>query len=270
MEARGENRPCENCGNVFLSVPRPGRLGGRSRFCSKDCANSRRSALAEWRKPMKTCNVCHAEKEQDKFLERRLTCNDCLGAAAHARRVAAGEPRPCDQCGALFLAAKSHRGLNQYCGRECANAAMLVKVERPCMNCGKIVLRACAAARAFCCQKCRDAHSIGAGHPSWKGGVLAGGAISVYVGRRHGFSTTTWTVHRVVASKVIGRQLTHSEHIIHIDGNKGNNSPGNLFLCESKSEWRRRVIGVTLPWPTTSNLEQIRAAETRKAAPHEA
>ena len=84
LEARGENRPCENCGNVFLSVPRPGRLGGRSRFCSKDCANSRRSALAEWRKPMKTCNVCHAEKEQDKFLERRLTCNDCLGAAAIA------------------------------------------------------------------------------------------------------------------------------------------------------------------------------------------
>lgn len=260
---RSMMQPCAYCGAEFLSAPRKGRLGGRSRFCSAKCANeSRTAAAAALRLVSKTCNVCQKEKPPSEYPpDGRLTCKKCLSAAAYARRLASGEPRPCDQCGAIFQSAKSHAGISRFCSKLCASAALIRKTERPCMHCGKPVLRAADADRVYCDLACRDAHSIGPNNPTWRGGVLRDGSISVYVGKRKGFKSKSSTMHRVVASKIIGRQLTRQENIIHIDGNNGNNQPSNIFLCESKSECMRRIRGITLPFPTSSNLEQVRAAE---------
>lgn len=37
--------------------------------------------------------------------------------------------------------------------------------------------------------------------------------------------------HRLVASQVLGREIDSSEHVHHIDGDKLNNTPDNLFVC---------------------------------------
>jgi hypothetical protein len=69
-------------------------------------------------------------------------------------------------------------------------------------------------------------------------------------------------VHRLVVEKVIGRRLKSDEIVIPIDGDKANVLPDNLFICFSKSEFKRRDVG-SLPWPTMSNLEEVRNTETQ-------
>lgn len=38
--------------------------------------------------------------------------------------------------------------------------------------------------------------------------------------------------HRVTAEDALGRWLKHSEQVHHIDGDKENNSPSNLLVCD--------------------------------------
>ena len=44
---------------------------------------------------------------------------------------------------------------------------------------------------------------------------------------------TRYYVHRVVAENMIGRPLKEYEHIHHIDMNKKNNNPSNLWVCSA-------------------------------------
>lgn len=262
LKARGKALPCEHCGSTFLSIPRKGRAGERSRFCSPDCANKHRGDLAAWRRPMKACAKCLQEKNANDFRAKRLVCKKCQVVEQLERAYKSGETAACGNCGALFSAAKFSYGLAKYCSRTCADAGLVRKDEVPCENCGKVVLRAASGySRVFCSIRCRDVCTVGAGNTKWKGGIRSNGHVIVHVGKRSGFVATNWAAHRVIASKVIGRQLTRSEHVIHIDNDLSNNHPRNLFVCESKSEWRRRFIGTSLPWPKHSNLEQLRLSE---------
>lgn len=256
---------CEHCDKELKPVSRPGSVTGKSRFCSALCANQSRSALAAWKSPIKKCNSCGNEKPQSAFRERRLVCKSCTSTQKSTRLLEIGEPAICGHCGCTFQSKKDHRGLRMYCNRQCANAAMVVREDRPCLNCGKIVRRAKDSDRAYCSIDCRSAHSVGQNNPLWRGGIRPDRPPAVYVGKRPGYTNVQCGLHRVVASRVLGRQLTRHEHVIHIDGNKNNNAPGNLFVCESKSEWRRRILGVTLPYPKESNLVQLKIADSHGA-----
>lgn len=55
----------------------------------------------------------------------------------------------------------------------------------------------------------------------------------IYIdGKRH------W-LHRVNAEKKLGRSLLPSEPVHHVDGNKLNNNPENLYICSDKQEHGR-------------------------------
>ena len=60
------------------------------------------------------------------------------------------------------------------------------------------------------------------------------GTDSEKYGRKDGYVL----VHRKVAQDTIGRSLSPKEVVHHIDGNKLNNDPTNLLVCNSMSEHR--------------------------------
>jgi hypothetical protein len=257
--------PCMFCGANFKSLSRADRAAGRGKFCSRACAAASLSAAANWRRPVKTCVACGVEKDSDHFRPRRLRCRSCDASAQSARTLANGSEADCEQCGTLFLARKGSGGFTRFCSRECINESQIKKIDRPCMNCGAAALRSQDAARVFCCLKCRTEYSVGSRNPCWKGGELPDGTLMVHVGRRKGYSSTLWAAHRVIASAAIGRTLKRSEVVIHIDNDKKNNKPENLYVCESIGEFRRRFLGVSMPWPDSSNLGQLKSLSNRRA-----
>lgn len=262
LEARGSVYACMQCAASFLSVPRPGRPGGRTRFCGPACASRHRSDNATSKSHLKRkCKQCGIEKEAGLFPLRRLVCTACVRLTVIARQAKSGEEKECEKCGVLFSSLNTYRGFRRFCSRECANSAMETKTNKPCLNCGSLVRRKKELERVYCSEACRNKHSIGPNNPTWKGGVIKEtGVLTVHVGPRAGYASKSWAVHRCVASNEIGRQLTKAEYVIHLDNNKQNNKPDNLFVCESHSEYMRRLRGVTMSWPTESNLTQLRNA----------
>lgn len=80
----------------------------------------------------------------------------------------------------------------------------------------------------------------GEGHPSWNGGryISSDGYVMVRVGTR----TRGWRGYRkehlIVMEKKLGRKLKKGETVHHLDGDKQNNDPGNLVLCQSHADHR--------------------------------
>jgi hypothetical protein len=68
-----------------------------------------------------------------------------------------------------------------------------------------------------------------------KMGYLVAGPEHNYVDKNGG--TQKKLLHRVVAEEKLGRKLSSKEIVHHVDLNKDNNAPENLFVC-SRSEHR--------------------------------
>ena len=90
-------------------------------------------------------------------------------------------------------------------------------------------------------------NDAGAGNPNWKGGrTLQSGYVLVRMpfhpqSRSNGY----YPEHRLVMEKMIGRYLEKEEVVHHIDGNKENNSPGNLVITthhlHGKEHWKDKI-----------------------------
>lgn len=223
---------------------------------------SRGIQAAKAARTAKTCNRCSKEKPLASFRPRKMVCRDCAnGPLRQERELAKGEERECGYCESVFLSPRNYRGLKIYCGKSCADAALVRSPEGDCLYCGAAILKKVTHdyVRNFCSMDCRLKHRVGPNNPTWRGGVRPSGEVRVYVGKRADFVATSWALHRSVASKYIGRPLHRAEFVLHIDQDRGNNDPANLFICASQSECRSRILGVTLGWPTHSNLPVYRA-----------
>lgn len=85
---------------------------------------------------------------------------------------------------------------------------------------------------SFCARKNRIL-PCGEQNGNWKHGITKNGYKRLTIGKRRVLE------HDYIMEKLIGRPLTHSEVVHHIDYNKLNNDEKNLFLCESKSDHQK-------------------------------
>lgn len=131
----------------------------------------------------------------------------------------------------------------------CASAQKKNKMSRPCSVCGSIVIRTpsfMTKKRISCSPKCllqiRKEQLIGnqlcarEKSPRWKGGISYrkdGRAQLSIQGGGHKYR------YREVVEKIIGRELTPTENVHHIDANKKNDEASNLFLFRHISAHQR-------------------------------
>jgi len=102
--------------------------------------------------------------------------------------------------------------------------------------------------------------------PNWEGGVK--------IVKGYAYSRTPWhpraskyggyvAVHRLVMEKKLGRYLTKTEVVDHIDGNPTNNHPDNLRVFPNNAEHLRVTLKGKCPNWTEDGKRRLREARTR-------
>ena len=100
--------------------------------------------------------------------------------------------------------------------------------------------------RSFCGEKCRSAflsQLTGPLSPTWKGGRVMGPGpyVRVKIGRQHPMADAAGYVleHRLVMATHLGRMLTRSEHVHHVNGVQSDNKIENLRLFAGNGDHKR-------------------------------
>lgn len=121
------------------------------------------------------------------------------------------------------------------CSRSCNatnhNKVMAQKFQTPiCEVCGKETKR--TSRTQYCSLKCMYEARRKSGHWNWKGGFKkhSEGYVYEYVGIDHSILQ-----HRAVMEKHLGRKLTLTEVVHHINGKKDDNRIENLLLLPNQS-----------------------------------
>ena len=142
--------------------------------------------------------------------------------------------RTCQYCGVAFLATPDNvaRGWGQYCSIRHSVRARSPRVERQCTRCGKVfAVRASIAQRkgggTYCSRQCQWPTTT-----TLRPGVrLTEQGYAAVRGRRP--ATGSRLEHRVVVARILGRPLPRKAVIHHVNGDRTDNRPQNLVVCEN-------------------------------------
>lgn len=179
--------------------------------------------------------------------------NYCSKACAFLARKSERRELQCKKCGVTFEAAMDHGKWPIYCSKACFGTDAIRPADKNCLHCGKgfTAIRSTNAKsddgrRLYCSVECKDKDY----DLRWN---RDDGTVMVQRPRM-GFACKYALEHRAVAATALGRELDRNgEPIIHIDGNRSNNAPGNIYVCGDRKELWRIKLG-ELPWPEKSNL----------------
>lgn len=98
----------------------------------------------------------------------------------------------------------------------------------------------------------------GPDNPCWKGGrnLHPRGYVRVSVpGHPRGYGGASYVFeHILVAERALGRLVPVTAHVHHVDGDKANNAPGNLVVCQDAA-YHRLLHQRTDAWLATGNAD---------------
>ena len=162
-------------------------------------------------------------------------------------------------CGKSFVSKWRSRS-NSYeksCSLKCSSESRKRGENVKCPNCGEYhyLQQSKLKKEGNCCSRdCSISLYRGDNCNKYKGGKYVEKDTGVvFVNTPTNPTVSNWYgEHRFVVSKFLGRVLLSQEFIIHINGDKTDNSIGNLFICTNSEFSSMRQGGK--PWPTKSNL----------------
>jgi hypothetical protein len=107
----------------------------------------------------------------------------------------------------------------------------------------------------------------GCGNPSWRGGRIVDktGYVLLHAPEHPSANSGGYVrEHRLVMEKVLGRYLTSSEVVHHIDGDRMNNHPDNLQLFAKNAEHLSQELRGRVPRWTPEGYARLLASAARK------
>lgn len=146
--------------------------------------------------------------------------------------------KPCERCGAPFMAKRAHLDRRHYCSNACKFAARREKhVEtRKCAHCGTEFEKTRYKPQRYCSEPCRKRGEARAKDGAWRR-TPQGYIVSSIRGR-------TVMQHRVVMEQKLGRELRPYENVHHINGKRDDNRPENLELWVRRQPYGQRAEDV--------------------------
>lgn len=155
--------------------------------------------------------------------------------------------KACIVCGKPFTCRPANKERAKFCSCQCKadfqrgkdpyNKGNITWSHLACEHCGKEFKLPFKQVQKFCSLKCRTAHWIGSGSPSWKGGRRArkDGYMLIKVLPGKGGEVLE---HRFVMERHLGRPLQPNEHVHHINGDKTDNRIENLLVLSCSEHTR--------------------------------
>lgn len=113
----------------------------------------------------------------------------------------------------------------------------------------------------------RSGPRSGAGHPEWKGGrILIKGYWMIYAPDHPNCTKQNRVAeHRLVMEKKIGRYLTRKEVVHHLDHDRQNNDPDNLWLFANNGEHLAVELAGRVPKWSPEGYQRMEEARQRRS-----
>lgn len=211
------------------------------------------------RRPVE-CGACgktfNAKKDHGKW---QKFCNrTCFRSQQHHPIM-----KECAHCSTKFKAhwQSDKKKYQIYCSKLCYTETQKNKAPVNCDCCGVQFLRHPSKLKEnnynFCSVACRKKIFVGKDAPTYKGGSYVAGVGVKFVLLGHPITGAKMCYkgeHRLIAEKILGRKLKHrSEPILHLNRNKLDNRPENLYVCRNNAHMGKILQGGEA-FPQRSNL----------------
>lgn len=218
-------KSCSNCGKMFTTRRKD------QKFCSCQCAaESRRGKTYEDR----VCPNCGRTFKVEPYKKQKF-CSIKCGAEFH--KGITYEKRVCLNCGEVFEVEPWKK--QKFCSRQCAVTFRRGKTyeERVCLRCGKTFKAEPWKKQKFCSVECGIEYNRGKPrrHPpkcSNRNPRSRYHVMTLENGKKV-------VLHRYLMERKLGRSLTSSEVVHHIDMDPLNNTIENLYLYPNESEHQK-------------------------------